>query len=612
MGNLKRNFSDLRAFIRFLEKEKQLVRVDVPVRSQLEMTEICLRLLNKEGPAVLFTQVEGSDIPVLVNLFGSQARVGMAIGRTVEQLNELGELFSYLKQPEPPKALSEAGAFLGRMSRVRHLPMRVLRRAEFQAQVFENEDVDLTKLPIQTCWPKDVGPLVTWPLVITKEPQSGMVNIGVYRMQLLGKNRLIMRWLRHRGGAQHAARYVKKMPVAVAIGCDPATILAAVTPIPETLSEYAFAGLLREKRSEVVKGEVSGLPIPASAEIVLEGEVDLTDFADEGPFGDHTGYYNEVEKFPVFTVKRLSMRSKPIYLSTFTGRPPDEPSILALALNRVFVPLLRKQFPEIDDFYLPPEGCSYRVAVVSLRKQYPGHAFRLMVGIWGFLRQFLYTKYIIVVDAGVPVDDWNAVMLSVCDHVNAARDIQLLKSTPIDYLDFASPHPGLGSKMGLDATTKTEVERNVVPPRAPLMPSTQSHKWHVAIKRSIPYILSIHLVPGGGMAILRIDKGDEIERGHKVIRMLWRLVKPGGGADQIIVVDKEIDPSSWDDVIWVVSTRTDPARDTLIDPETGRFAIDATNKIPPETTRNWGEVLLMDETTIEKVDSRWDEYGFDV
>ncbi|MBF0590016.1 MAG: UbiD family decarboxylase [Magnetococcales bacterium] len=447
----KGSYRDLRAFIAELERRGELIRISAPVSTRLEMTEICTRLLASGGPAVLFENVEGSDMPVLVNLFGTTERVAMGLGRPLEELSDLGEFLANLKQPEPPGDLRGAGELAKRMSRVRHMPVKHVRSAPCQEVVIDGPNVDLTELPIQTCWPGDAGPLVTWPLVITQGPNGGPVNLGIYRMQLLGRNRLIMRWLRHRGGAQHAREHGSIIPVAVAIGCDPGTMLAGVTPVPETLSEYAFAGLLRSKRVEVVKAGTVNLPVPARAEIILEGEVNLDDLADEGPFGDHTGYYNEVEKFPVMTVHRVTMRRNPIYLSTFTGRPPDEPAILALALNRVFVPLLRKQFPEITDFHLSMEACSYRVAVVAMEKHYPGHAFRVMAGIWSFLRQFLYTKYIYVVDRGVRVDNWDAVMAEVGRNAHPATDLHMVSNTPIDYLDFASPLPGLGSKMGIDA-----------------------------------------------------------------------------------------------------------------------------------------------------------------
>ncbi|MBF0425097.1 MAG: UbiD family decarboxylase [Magnetococcales bacterium] len=602
-----RAFTDLRAFMKFLESRGELVRVDHPVDARLEITEISRRLLASGGPAVLFTQVRGSEFPVLANLFGTQRRIGLAIGRRVEELEELGSLLATLRAPDPPQNLHEAWNLLRRVARVRHMRTRLVKHPPCQEIVWSGPDVDLARLPVQTCWPEDAGPLITWPLVITQGPQGGPINIGVYRMQVIGRNRLIMRWLRHRGGAQHAREHGRIIPVAVAIGCDPATILAAVTPVPETLSEYAFAGLLRERAVEVAPALSVPLPVPARAEIILEGQVDLMDRAPEGPFGDHTGYYNEVERFPVLTVNKLTMRRQPIYLSTFTGRPPDEPAILALALNRIFVPLLKKQFPEIEAFHLPMDGCSYRVAVVSLRKQYPGHAFRIMTGIWGFLRQFLYTKYLIVVDAGVPVERWGAVMRALGRHVHAARDLKVIEATPIDYLDFASPQSGLGSKLGIDATTKVGPELHGVDP-----PTTawedRATGWPAAVARMVPAIRRVYRVPETPMVVLTLEKQDPQEA-RKAVETLWRLVPRGVGAEQIIVTDPDIDPESWADILWAVATRTDPARDLIRERDSGRFALDATHKLPQETDRTWGQVLHMDETTRNLVNERWVRYG---
>ncbi|MBF0341819.1 MAG: UbiD family decarboxylase, partial [Magnetococcales bacterium] len=390
-----RAFRDLREFIAFLSSRGLLIRVDAPVDPKLEITAICQRLLLEQGPAVLFTRPKGYGMPVLANLFGTEERVGLAMGRRVEELESLGALLAALRQPEAPRGLGDARDLLLRVARARHMPTRTLSRPPCRELVWEGEQVDLGRLPVQTCWPGDAAPLITWGVVATRGPDGGPVNLGVYRMQVLDRRRVIMRWLAHRGGAQHLRAFGgRPMPVSVVLGCDPATLLAAVTPVPESLSEYAFAGLLRESRVEVAPESGGYPPVPAHAEIVLEGMVDPDELAAEGPFGDHTGYYNEVDSFPVFTVRRMSMRREAIYLSTFTGRPPDEPAILALALNRVFTPLLKKQFPEIVGFHLSMEACSYRVAVVALQKGYPGHAFRVMVGLWGFLRQFLYVKYI--------------------------------------------------------------------------------------------------------------------------------------------------------------------------------------------------------------------------
>ncbi|MBF0358336.1 MAG: UbiD family decarboxylase [Magnetococcales bacterium] len=598
-------FSDLRSFIDFLEANGELVRVEVAVDPYLEMTEICTRLLAEAGPAVLFTNVVGAKFPVLANLFGTQERVGLAVGRTPKELEALGQLLSDLKQPDPPKGISGLLDFTGQLARVRHMPTKNITFAPCRDVVITGDDIDLSMFPIQTCWPEDVGPLVTWPLVITRGVDGGPVNIGIYRMQVIGKNRLIMRWLKHRGGAQHALGHPKKMPVAVAIGCDPGTILAAVTPVPETLSEYGFAGLLREKRVETTSGLYPGLPVPARAEIILEGEVDLSELAPEGPFGDHTGYYNEVESFPVFTVKQITMRENPIYLSTFTGRPPDEPAILALALNRVFVPLLKKQFPEISTFHLSMEAASYRVAIIGLNKSYPGHAFRVMAGVWGFLRQFLYTKYIIVVDDNVDVESMEDVLTAVGLHVHAGRDLQVLNNTPIDYLDFASPVAGLGGKMGIDATTKIGAELDIVPARAPANPDV---RWIRVVLTRYDYIKDIRLQAGGLVAVALVD-GKTKDRGRLAIEAIQYEAPHGTGGDQLVVVDEDCDPRSPADLFWSIATRSDPSRDVIIDKNSGRFAIDATARTEADTGRKWGETLKMDDATIKKVNQRWPEYG---
>ncbi|MEO5365002.1 MAG: UbiD family decarboxylase [Magnetococcus sp. WYHC-3] len=609
-GNQPKAFADLRAFIDYLESQGELVRVRHPVSPHLEMTEICTRLLAERGPAVLFEQVVGHDMPVLTNLFGTQERVGMAIGQSLEELERLGELLADLRCPEPPARGGLLGAFrmAPKMARIRHMPMRLVRSGPCQEVVMDGTEVNLKRLPLQTCWPEDAGALITWPLVITRALEGGPVNIGVYRMQVIGRNKLIMRWLRHRGGAKHLASHGgRRMPVAVAIGCDPGTILAAVTPVPDALSEYAFAGLLREERVAVVRGQTVDLPIPATAEIVLEGEVDPNEKADEGPFGDHTGYYNEVERFAVFTVRRITMRRQPIYLTTFTGRPPDEPSVLALALNRVFTPLLKRQFPEITDFHLPAETCSYRLAVVALRKDYPGHAFRAMAGVWGFLRQFLYTKIIIVVDQSVNIRDWDEVMQAVALNVDANRDFQILKNTPIDYLDFAAPVSGLGSKLGIDATTKMEVEQQVVPVRTHI-PTVQSWDWPRVMRRMVSFLNAVHLMPGGVCAVLQVDKREPSE-GRKAAEAIWRMVPPGAGADQVWVVDLDVDPRDWTDILWAAVTRVDPARDILIDERGGRFAVDATHKLPGETSRVWGRPLIMDPKVVQRVSDYWEQLG---
>ena len=460
-------YTDLRDFIDHLEQRGELKRISVEVDPVLEMTEISDRVLRAGGPALLFENPKGSDIPVLTNLFGTPHRVALGMGEeSVEALREVGQLLAFLKEPEPPKGMKDAWQKMPIFKQVLNMAPKVVKSAPCQKVVIEGDDIDLSHYPIQHCWPEDAAPLITWGLVVTQGPHKPRQNMGIYRQQVIGKNRVIMRWLSHRGGAldfkewqaQHPG---EAFPVSVVLGCDPATILAAVTPIPDSLSEYAFAGLLRGSKTELVKCIGNDLQVPSTAEIVLEGFIYPDDMADEGPYGDHTGYYNEVDQFPVFTVERITQRKDPIYHSTYTGRPPDEPAILGVALNEVFVPILQKQFPEIVDFYLPPEGCSYRMAVVSMKKQYPGHAKRVMMGIWSFLRQFMYTKFVIVVDDDINVRDWNDVIWAITTRMDPARDTTLIENTPIDYLDFASPVSGLGSKMGMDATNKLagETER---------------------------------------------------------------------------------------------------------------------------------------------------------
>jgi 4-hydroxy-3-polyprenylbenzoate decarboxylase len=453
-------YRDLRDFITLLESRGELRRIAQEVDPNLEMTEICDRVLRAGGPALLFENPKGFDIPVLGNLFGTPERVALGMGaESVEALREVGRLLAFLKQPDPPKGLKAAWDSLPIFRKVLDMAPKRVRSGPAQERVIEAADVDLGNLPVQTCWPGDAGPLITWGLVVTRGPNQKRQNLGIYRQQVIGRNRVIMRWLSHRGGALDFRDWTQAhpgqpFPLAVALGADPATILGAVTPVPDSLSEYAFAGLLRGSRTELVQCLGSDLEVPASAEFVLEGHIQPGDTAPEGPFGDHTGYYNEVDEFPVFTVERITHRRDPIYHSTYTGRPPDEPAILGVALNEVFVPILQKQFPEIVDFYLPPEGCSYRLAVVSMRKQYPGHAKRVMMGVWSFLRQFMYTKFVIVVDQDVNTRDWKDVIWAITTRMDPARDTVLIENTPIDYLDFASPVSGLGSKMGLDATNK--------------------------------------------------------------------------------------------------------------------------------------------------------------
>ncbi|MCB1751924.1 MAG: 4-hydroxy-3-polyprenylbenzoate decarboxylase [Gammaproteobacteria bacterium] len=454
------HYTDLRDFIAQLESRGELKRIGVEVDPHLEITEICDRTLRHQGPALLFEKVKGSEFPVLGNLFGTTARVALGMGEeSVEALRDVGRLLATLKEPEPPKGVKDAWSKLPLYRKVLDMTPKEIRHPPCRDTVIEADAIDLSRIPIQTCWPLDAGPLITWGLVVTRGPDKTRQNLGIYRMQVIAKNRVIMRWLAQRGGALDFRDWQRvnpgePFPVAVALGADPATILAAVTPIPDTLSEYAFAGLLRGSRSEVAQCLLSDLQIPASAEFVLEGHIYPEDTALEGPFGDHTGYYNEVDTFPVFTIGCITHRKHPIYHSTYTGRPPDEPAILGVALNEVFVPLLQKQFPEIVDFYLPPEGCSYRMAVISMKKQYPGHAKRVMMGIWSFLRQFMYTKFVIVTDDDVDVRNWQDVIWAMTTRMDPARDTTLIENTPIDYLDFASPVSGLGSKIGFDATNK--------------------------------------------------------------------------------------------------------------------------------------------------------------
>lgn len=457
-------YTDLRDFIRGLEQLGELKRITAPVSPILEMTEICDRTLRKGGPALLFENTTGFSTPVLGNLFGTPQRVALGMGaESTTQLREIGKLLAALKEPEPPKGFKDAWSKLPMFKKVLSMAPKVRKDGPCQEVIIEGDDVDLMALPVQTCWPGDAAPLITWGLTITKGPHKERQNLGIYRQQVLGRNKVIMRWLSHRGGALDFRDWCKAYPgrpypVAVALGADPATILGAVTPVPDTLSEYAFAGLLRDSRTELVKAIGSDLQVPAQAEYVLEGHIYPGEMADEGPYGDHTGYYNEVDSFPVFTVERITHRKNPIYHSTYTGRPPDEPAILGVALNEVFVPILQKQFPEIIDFYLPPEGCSYRMAVVSIKKQYPGHAKRVMLGVWSFLRQFMYTKFVIVVDDDINTRDWSDVIWAITTRMDPSRDTVLIDHTPIDYLDFASPVSGLGSKMGLDATNKWQGE----------------------------------------------------------------------------------------------------------------------------------------------------------
>ena len=465
-------YKDLRNFIEKLEQDGDLIRVKTPVSTHLEMTEIQTRVIRDKGPAILFENVikpDGtkSSIPVLVNLFGTTNRVAKGIKRNPSELRQVGEELAMMRQPEPPKGIKDSARFIKLAKNVLTMKPKNVRSAPVQEIVLTGDYIDLNKLPIQGCWPNEPAPLITWGIVVTQGPnpkkdRCDNFNLGIYRMQQLGKDKAIMRWLKHRGGAQHHSRWQENkpepLPCAVVIGTDPATIIGAVTPVPDTLSEYQFAGLLRGKSTQLVKCKTNDIKVPANAEIVLEGYVSLDHYEDEGPYGDHTGYYNSVEKFPVFTCTAITMRKDPIYLSTYTSRPPDEPSVLGEALNDVFVPLIQQQFPEISDFWLPPEGCSYRIAVISIKKAYAGHSKRVMMGAWSYLRQFMYTKWLIVVDENIDARCWKDVWWAISTKMDPARDITILENTPIDYLDFASPESSLGSKIGLDATDKVYPE----------------------------------------------------------------------------------------------------------------------------------------------------------
>lgn len=443
-------YQDLREFLTVLEAAGELRRITIPVSPHLEMTEICDRTLRLAGPALLFENPAHFNMPVLANLFGTPKRVAMAMGQQdVTALREIGLMLAALKEPAPPQGIKDAWHKIPLLKKALHMMPKIVKNAECQAKIIKQNKVDLNELPIQTCWPDDVAPLITWGLVVTKGPHQTRQNCGIYRQQVIAKNKVIMRWLAHRGGALdyrawQEAHPGKPFPLSVILGADPATVLAAVTPIPDSLSEYAFAGLLRGCKTNLVQCHSNDLQVPATAEIILEGHIHPGETALEGPFGDHTGYYNEAEHFPVFTIDCITHRENPIYHSTYTGRPPDEPAILGVALNEVFIPILQKQFPEIVDFYLPPEGCSYRFAVVTMKKQYPGHAKRVLFGVWSFLKQFMYTKFIVVTDADINARDWRDVIWAMTTRMDPARDTLIIENTPIDYLDFASPVSGLG------------------------------------------------------------------------------------------------------------------------------------------------------------------------
>lgn len=610
------NFKDLRDFLDYLEQRGELKRIIHPIDPHYEMTEISDRTLRAKGPALLFENPLGYDFPVLTNLFGTPERVAMGMGRQqVQELRDVGQWLAYLKEPEPPRGLKELIEKLPVFKQVLNMPVKRLRRAPCQEIVWQGDEVDLDKIPVMSCWPDDVAPLLTWGLTITRGPHKKRQNLGIYRQQKIARNKVIMRWLAHRGGALDLRDWMEKhpgepFPVSVAFGADPATILGAVTPVPDTLSEYAFAGLLRGSRTEVVKSISNDLEVPASAEIVLEGYIDPNEFADEGPYGDHTGYYNEVERHHVFTVTHVTMRNKPIYHSTYTGRPPDEPAILGVALNEVFVPILQKQFPEIADFYLPPEGCSYRMAIVTLKKQYPGHAKRVMLGVWSFLRQFMYTKFVIVCDEQVNARDWPQVIAAMVNHMSPLRDTLFIEHTPIDSLDFASPVVGLGSKIGLDATVKWPAE-------LVLSNSDQSDKTTELSLEVLKACLSdeadvldvaLPEAANGKLVLLLINK----QEAGQAQQLLQRVVDKLNGDSPlkfVILCDDDVNIHDWNDVIWAMTTRMDPARDSLRIVGQDLICFDATNKLPDEVEREWGTPIRKDPKLVAKIDSLWDELG---
>ncbi|HDI3248997.1 4-hydroxy-3-polyprenylbenzoate decarboxylase [Vibrio cholerae] len=610
------NFKDLRDFLDYLEQRGELKRITHPIDPHYEMTEISDRTLRAKGPALLFENPLGYDFPVLTNLFGTPERVAMGMGRQqVQDLRDVGQWLAYLKEPEPPRGLKELIEKLPVFKQVLNMPVKRLRRAPCQEIVWQGDEVDLDKIPVMSCWPDDVAPLLTWGLTITRGPHKKRQNLGIYRQQKIARNKVIMRWLAHRGGALDLRDWMEKhpgepFPVSVAFGADPATILGAVTPVPDTLSEYAFAGLLRGSRTEVVKSISNDLEVPASAEIVLEGYIDPNEFADEGPYGDHTGYYNEVERHHVFTVTHVTMRNKPIYHSTYTGRPPDEPAVLGVALNEVFVPILQKQFPEIADFYLPPEGCSYRMAIVTLKKQYPGHAKRVMLGVWSFLRQFMYTKFVIVCDEQVNARDWPQVIAAMVNHMSPLRDTLFIEHTPIDSLDFASPVVGLGSKIGLDATVKWPAELAV-------SNSDQSDKTTELSLEALKACLSdeadvldvaLPEAANDKLVLLLINK----QEAGQAQQLLQRVVDKLNGDSPlkfVILCDDDVNIHDWNDVIWAMTTRMDPARDSLRIVGQDLICFDATNKLPDEVEREWGTPIRKDPKLVAKIDSLWDELG---
>lgn len=612
------SFKDLREFLDHLERHGQLKRITHPVDPAYEMTEISDRTLRAAGPALLFENPIGSNVPVLTNLFGTPERVAMGMGRSeVKELREVGKLLAYLKEPEPPRGFKDALDKIPLFRQVLNMPAKKLRKAPCQEIVWQGDEVDLDKIPVMSCWAEDVAPLLTWGLTVTRGPYKKRQNLGIYRQQKIAKNKIIMRWLAHRGGALDLRDWMEAnpgqpFPVSVAFGADPATILGAVTPVPDTLSEYAFAGLLRGSKTEVVQSISNDLEVPASAEIVLEGYIDPNEFADEGPYGDHTGYYNEKEQHHVFTITHITMRRDPIYHSTYTGRPPDEPAVLGVALNEVFVPILQKQFPEIEDFYLPPEGCSYRMAVVTMKKQYPGHAKRVMMGVWSFLRQFMYTKFVIVCDESVNARDWDEVVKAMTEHMDPVQDTLMIDNTPIDSLDFASPVVGLGSKMGLDATIKWPAElatRTSVPERES---RAMAECDLLALKQQHPEIVELYLPPSANhQFVIASMRKERAGQSQTLLKHLWDFFTPYADIKFIILCDDDVNVQDWHDIIWAVTTRMDPLRDTVQVKCSGssKLGLDATNKFAPEVVREWGSPIKKDPQLVAKIDAIWHELG---
>lgn len=615
------SFKDLRDFIAHLEQQGKLKRISHPVDPHYEMTEISDRTLRAGGPALLFENPIGYDMPVLTNLFGTPERVAIGMGRSdVKELREVGKLLAYLKEPEPPRGFKDALEKIPVFKQVLNMPAKRLRKAPCQEIVWQGDEVDLDKVPVMSCWQDDVAPLLTWGLTVTRGPHKKRQNLGIYRQQKIGKNKIIMRWLAHRGGALDLRDWMetnpgKPFPVSVAFGADPATILGAVTPVPDTLSEYAFAGLLRGSKTEVVKSISNDLEVPASAEIVMEGYIDPNEFADEGPYGDHTGYYNEKEKHHVFTITHITMRKDPIYHSTYTGRPPDEPAVLGVALNEVFVPILQKQFPEIEDFYLPPEGCSYRMAVVTMKKQYPGHAKRVMLGVWSFLRQFMYTKFVVVCDESVNARSWDDVVKAMVDNMEPVRDTLMIENTPIDSLDFASPVVGLGSKMGMDATIKWDAENATAPELNHFAASKIGEAQLVELKSQYPAIIDVALPASAGndrFAIVSMHK-TQAHQSKQVLNGIWEFLAQFTDAKFVILCDEDVNVHDWNDVIWAMTTRMDPARDTLQiaakDGRSSKLGLDATNKLAGEVQREWGIPIKKDPQLVAQVDAKWSKLG---